>query len=124
MCARYLTIVMLLGAVPLCRGQQSNLPPVSKTTTPGGATGSTSQSGLPGTTTTTPGGKGTTTSSAFQSGSTGTTTTQGSARTTTSGATMAPTGAVDDLLSLALKSNPDIQLAESKVREAEAELNR
>jgi hypothetical protein len=110
--ARRLAILAMFVAGPLCHGQQlTPSSPASQTTKPGDGTTST----LPNnsrTGSTTPNGS-TTDTSTF--GTTGTTSTTGNT---------ASTGGLDDLLSQALKSNPDVRLAESKVREAEAELNR
>src|SRR5437762_8496144 len=93
-----LAIVVLLGTVPLCRGQ---------TFTPPGKTGGGGSGGA--------GSKG-----AAESGSS----TMGGSGSGLSSAAATLSGALDDLLSQALKSNPDVRLAESKVREAEADLNR
>jgi hypothetical protein len=96
-------------AVALVRGQPPKEEPQKKgtsgTATTGGTSNSTTGSGAAQGT-----GQGTTTGSTGGGSSTGTSTSKASA--------------LETLLEKALKQNPDIKVAESKLREADAELNR
>lgn len=116
---RSLAILAMFVVGPMCHGQQLTPPSsAAQATKPGDSTISTlPKSGQP-----TLGGS--RTGSTTPSGSTTSTSTFGTTGTTSSTGSTASTGGLDDLLSQALKSNPDVRLAESKVREAEAELNR
>ncbi len=93
--AMSLAIALMLGIGPSCLAQQPSQVPKTDPAT-GGGTGSTS-----GTT------------------GTGTTSTGG-----VTGSIAPPFRSLDEVLMQALKSNPDLRVAESKVREAEAEYNR
>jgi hypothetical protein len=109
---------MIFAVAPLCHGQPLT-PPLAESQTTKQGDGPIST--LPKSGQTTSGGSRSGYTAQF--GSTSGTTTPGSMGTsTTTGSTA--TGGLDDLLSQALKSNADVRLAESKVREAEAELNR
>jgi hypothetical protein len=103
-----LAIVALLAAAPLCGGQQPTQPQKQQSLPK--ATGGTNSFGEVF-------GRG---GGATTAGPTGSTTTMGGATGMGGGLS----GSLDEWLARALRSNPDLKVAESKLREAEAELNR
>jgi hypothetical protein len=103
-----LAMVLLLGAVSPCWGQGSTAAP--KNDNPAGGSASGAGAGLGSSA----GGGG-----AFVGGGRGSVNSGAGL-----GGSVTITGGLDELLGQALKANPDLRVAESKLREAEAEFNR